>query len=277
MSTTAARIIPLAVAVVLAMLEDRPAFAQSKAGMTEVKLPREIGQSMTIEIPGLPAESKKLELVLVPGMGKVQPFLMGKYEITQGQYQALMHTNPSTHRTGPDYPVEQVSWQEAKDFCAQLSRVRPASERTNISFRLPTDEEWSIAVGLPAEKGRTPGEKNRKVKGVYPWGSEWPPPADAGNYSDSINQKAVGGHDGFADTAPVGSYPPNASGLYDLGGNVWEWCEDWFDEEENVRVLRGGGFFTTSEGQILSSSRGRPPVVRNYGSGLRVRLEVIAP
>jgi formylglycine-generating enzyme required for sulfatase activity len=196
-----------------------------------------------------------------------------------------MHTNRSTFKKGPDYPVEQLSWQDSKDFCAQLATVLPPELKGKVRFRLPTDEEWSIAVGLPEERGRTPAEKSGRIKQVFPWGTEWPPPKNAGNYEDNITRRATegpggtpvapGSHDGFADTAPVGSFPPNQFGLYDMGGNVWEWCEDWIDDEENIRVVRGAAFFTTSEGQILSSCRGRPPMLRNFASGMRVRLEVL--
>jgi hypothetical protein len=197
-----------------------------------------------------------------------------------------MHTNPSTFRKGPDYPVEETSWQDAKDFCAKLATVLPQNLRAKSRVRLPTDEEWSIAVGLPEESGQVPEEKSGRIRKVFPWGTEWPPPKDAGNYDDTIGRRRVnnnngaplspGGHDGFADTAPVGSYPPNPFGLYDMGGNVWEWCEDWEDEEMNVRVVRGAAFFTTGESQIISSYRGRPPILRNFASGFRVRLALIA-
>ena len=96
-----------------------------------------------------------------------------------------MATNPSTFKYGPDYPVEQTSWQDAKDFCARLNAALPAEAQGKITFRLPTDEEWSIAVGLPEEQGRTPQDKSNKVKNVYPWGTDWPPPKTAGNYADA--------------------------------------------------------------------------------------------
>jgi hypothetical protein len=125
----------------------------------ELILPNEIGQSVVIEIPGLPLGARKLELVLVPGAGKVPSFLLGKFEITQGQYESLMHTNPSTFRKGPDYPVEETSWQDAKDFCERLSTILPRNRRADHRFRLPTDDEWSVAVGLPEE----PGQKSARA------------------------------------------------------------------------------------------------------------------
>src|SRR5204862_8092633 len=81
------------------------------------ELPKEPGKSVIIKLPGLPATATNLEFVLVPGLGSVKPFLLGKYEVTQGQYQALMATNPSSFKYGPNYPVEEMAWQDAKDFC----------------------------------------------------------------------------------------------------------------------------------------------------------------
>jgi hypothetical protein len=237
----------------------------------DLTLPAEAGKTMVIDIPGLPADAKKLELILVPGLGTVPNFLLGKYEVTQGQYESLIHTNPSTFRKGPDYPVEETSWQDAKDFCSKLTTLLPSKLAANYYFRLPTDEEWSAAVGLPVESDGLPEEKSGRIRRVYPWGTEWPPPAEAGNYSDTIAGRRGGG-DGFKETAPVARYPPNQFGLYDMGGNVWEWCEDWEDEEMNVRVVRGAAFFTDSSGQIISSYRGRPPIVQNFASGFRVTL-----
>jgi formylglycine-generating enzyme required for sulfatase activity len=250
------------------------------------ELPKEPGKTAVVDLSGLPAETKKLEFVMVPGLGAIKPFLLGKYEVTQGQYEVVMGKNPSTFKKGPDYPVEQISWQDAKDFCSKLNGRLPAELQAKMKIRLPTDEEWSIAVGLPEEYGRVPQDKSNKIKNVYPWGNDWPPPKTAGNYSDESYRKKVGGNrggssidcdDGFADTAPVGSFPANQFGLYDLGGNVWEWCEDWIDDEMNIRVVRGAAFFTDSKNQILSSYRGRPPIVRNFASGFRLRLEVTSP
>ena len=80
-----------------------------------------------------------------------------------------------------------------------LTRLLPP-DRLNQTVRLPSDAEWSLAAGLPAESGATPKEKHMGVKGVYPWGSEWPPPAGAGNYEASLKLHSFDG------TAPVGSF-----------------------------------------------------------------------
>ena len=220
------------------------------------------GKGFEFALPGLPSGAKKLELLLVPGRGSVKPFFMGKYEVTQGQYEALMDTNPIGFKTGADYPVEAASWDDAKEFCRRLTAGLPDKLKGKFVFRLPTDAEWSVAVGLSEESGSTPKDKSDKIKDVYPWGTAWPPPSGAGNYADqSLKQKypnsygVIEGYaDGYVDTAPVGSFNPNQFGLYDLGGNVWEWCEDWYNPPtESSRVLRGGSRCTIG---FLSSYRG---------------------
>src|SRR5215207_4098361 len=85
------------------------------------ELPKEPGKTAVVDLSGLPAETKKLEFVMAPGLGAIKPFLLGKYEVTQGQYEVVMGKNPSTFKKGPDYPVEQISWQDAKDFCSKLN------------------------------------------------------------------------------------------------------------------------------------------------------------
>ena len=194
---------------------------------------------------------------------------MGKYEVTQGQYEALMAKNPSAYKNGADYPVEQVSWDDAKEFCRRLTAGLPDKLKGQYAFRLPTDEEWSVAVGLPPESGSTPKEKDGQIKDVYPWGTQWPPPSGAGNYDSSLKV------DNFDKTAPVGSFAANQFGLYDLGGNVWEWCEDWYDSDQKARVLRGGSWSGDDPRYLLSSFRyDYPPGDRNDISGFRVVLGV---
>jgi hypothetical protein len=230
-------------------------------------LPTEAGKSVAIGLPGLPSGAMNLELALVPGRGSVKAFLMGKHEVTQGQYEALMDKNPSNFKTGPDSPVQMVSWDHAKEFCRRLTAGLPDKLKGKFAFRLPTDAEWSMAVGLPEESGSTPKEKDGKIKDVYPWGTTWPPPSGAGNYYSSL------GVDSFHYTSPVGSFKPNQFGLYDLGGNVWEWCEDWYDSDEKYRVLRGASWRDDAPGNLLSSRRNAyTPDYRRGNFGFRVVL-----
>ncbi|MBX3730973.1 MAG: SUMF1/EgtB/PvdO family nonheme iron enzyme [Verrucomicrobiae bacterium] len=173
-----------------------------------------------------------------------------------------------------DCPVVNVSWEDARRFCEWLTRLEHRDGRLSPQqhYRLPTDLEWSRAVGLPAERGSNPKERDKKNGGVYPWGSQWPPPAGAGNYADQstktqFNDLAVidSYRDGFATTAPVGSFAGNPLGLFDLGGNVWEWCDDWYDGEQKWRVLRGGSLFNSDPRFLLS-------LYRNNNIGFRVVL-----
>lgn len=161
---------------------------------------------------------------------------------------------------GPDHPVCAISWYDARAFCRWLTQRERAAGQLgpNQCYRLPTDEEWSLAVGLPKESGVTMAEKNGKIKGVYPWGTQWPPPKGAGNYCDDAIHPE--GHwdvaipnyyDDYMATAPVGKFSPNRFGIYDLGGNVWEWCEDEYMVNSNWRVLRGGSFRTNGANPLL--------------------------
>ena len=176
------------------------------------------------------------------------------------------------------HPVVKVSWEDAQAFCAWLSR------KEGKTYRLPTDAEWSVAVGLGGEKGNTPAEKSMKIKDVYPWGNQWPPPSGAGNYADETlgrkhgkNFGIIAGYDdGFAETAPVGSFKPNQYGLYDMGGNVWEWCDDFYDGKSGARVLRGASWGDDYPVSLLSSYRGDgAPGSRLSGIGFRVVLGVV--
>jgi formylglycine-generating enzyme required for sulfatase activity len=133
------------------------------------------------------------------------------------------------------HPVVGVSWEDAKQFCVWLTEKERKEGRIGPKdrYRLPTDAEWSAAVG-PTQ---------------YPWGEAWPPPNRVGNYADKEYQgygdtrmRIDGYEDGYRWTSPVGSYPANPLGLYDLGGNVWEWCEDQYhrpgmDHKEAARLI----------------------------------------
>ena len=166
---------------------------------------------------------------------------------------------------GPDFPVVNVSWNDATNFCAWLTEhERKAGVISDKEiYRLPTDAEWSFAVGIgDRETGATPKEKNGKPERVYPWGMEFPPPAGAGNFADlaALNfftnwPHIEGYNDGFVTTAPVGSFRPNPFGIYDLAGNAAEWCVDFYERSQKQRVLRGGAWINCGPRSLLSSYR----------------------
>jgi serine/threonine protein kinase len=162
---------------------------------------------------------------------------------------------------GPTHPVVNVTWQEAMAFCGWLTdkEHRDGVLPANRSYRLPTDVEWSQAVGLPKEPGKTPAERDGVITDVYPWGAGWPPPPGAGNYTgeETGSDMAIKGYnDGFAWTSPVGSFSPNKSGLYDMGGNVWQWCLDSWNEKSTYKVLRGASWYNGAlKTSLLSSCR----------------------
>jgi serine/threonine protein kinase len=181
------------------------------------------------------------------------------------------------------HPVKKVPWEDAQRFCAWLSKEE------GRTYRLPTDQEWSIAVGIGSHEtwktGTTPASVF-KNESDFPWGDQWPPPKGSGNYSDqSRKAKAPGSlttngylesyDDGFPTTAPVMSFQPNKLGIYDLGGNVWEWCADFYDKPGRDRVIRGGSW---SEGgtraELLSSYRRHFSSTTRYNNrGFRCALE----
>ena len=174
-----------------------------------------------------------------------------------------------------DCPVVNVSWNDAVGFCEWLTQKERAEGRIGreAMYRLPTDAEWSWAVGIGGrESGATPKEKSQKLEGEYPWGTRWPPPDRAGNFADLTAKEKFpsldtieGYRDGFVTTSPVGSFAPNRFGLYDMGGNVWQWCQDKYTPGQESRVLRGSSWFTYARPNLLSSRR------RMNDSGTRSR------
>jgi hypothetical protein len=153
----------------------------------------------------------------------------------------------------PTHPVVRVNWQDAKAFCNWLTNKERAAGKIgkDEQYRLPTDHEWSCAVGIGRRERaeESPESKRSQLGPVYPWGTQWPPPKGAGNYDPKFNV------DNFEFTSPVGSFAPNQYGLYDMGGNVWQWCEDLFSSENDHRVLRGGAYFYDVELCLRSSFR----------------------
>jgi len=171
----------------------------------------------------------------------------------------------------PVHPVVNVSYDDAQAFCQWLTEKERSENiiSPNQAYRLPTDLEWSKLAGLEKEAGSTPKDRNEGVKDVFPWGNNWPPPLGAGNYYDII------GCDRHENTAPVASFMPNRFGLYDMGGNVWEWCQDWADASNKTKVARGGGWFSFIRNVMLTSHREMlSPQERKPEIGFRV---VLAP
>jgi formylglycine-generating enzyme required for sulfatase activity len=167
------------------------------------------------------------------------------------------------------HPVVNVSWEDANAFCAWLTKKELAEGKIKAGqkYRLPTDAEWSVAVGLGRETGSTPEAKNGGLRDVYPWGKEWPPPKGAGNYGGSLNV------DNYEYTSPAGSFAANKLGLHDMGGNVWEWCEDWYRSGNSYRVLRGASWNYYYPVDLLSSFRlNFTPGGRYYSIGFRCVL-----
>ena len=165
-----------------------------------------------------------------------------------------------------EHPVTCVSWEDAQAFCRWLTQKERAEGKIGPeqSYRLPTDVEWSVAVGLPRESGAAPKDKDAKIKDVYPWGTGWPPPAGAGNYAGDeakdgdwpANWGTIEGYrDSYPRTSPAGSFRANGYGLYDMGGNVWQWCEDWYGTNQTSRVLRGASWGSRDPDLLLSSYR----------------------
>ena len=167
--------------------------------------------------------------------------------------------------TGPDFPVVNVSWNDAHSFCEWLTETERQAGMIsrNEFYRMPTDEEWSLAVGIGGrETGATPKDKSAQLENVYPWGTNFPPPPGAGNFADqaALNHFTNWPHienynDGFVTTAPVGSFLPNALGLYDLAGNALEWCDDFYDAAHKQKVMRGGAWINCGPKSLLSSYR----------------------
>jgi formylglycine-generating enzyme required for sulfatase activity len=146
-----------------------------------------------------------------------RPFYLGVYTVTQGQFQKVMGKNPSffqPNRGGsPDHPAEQVRWREAQMFCTKLSAL-PEEKKAGRTYRLPSEAEWEYAcragTATVFNVGDALSSKQANFNGNYPYGD-----AEKGPY--------------LRKTAKVGSYAPNAWGLYDMQGNVLQWCNDFYD------------------------------------------------
>ena len=197
---------------------------------------------------------------------KVNSFYIGMLEVTQSQWEKVMGTTiyqqkskagaSNTYGTGSDYPMYYVSWEEAKEFCARLSR------QTGRNYSLPTEAEWEYAA-----RG---GKKNEGTKYAGGWSI-----GDVAWYYDNSNNSAH----------VCGTKRANALGIYDMSGNVWEWCEDWFgsylsydtDNPKGAssgsnRVLRGGSWYSFAKGCRVSFRSLNTPGSRGSVNGFRVVL-----
>lgn len=186
-----------------------------------------------------------------------------------------------------DKPVTFVSRAEARAFCEWLTEKEQSTEtiESEHRYRLPSDDEWSMAAFLPRERGNSPAERHLRAGGIYPWGFTWPPVPKPGNLFDLSAAKKAGGNakgiegydDGQADLAAVGSYKPDWHGVYDLAGNVWEWVDDDFGGDDEKTKSHGtcrGGSWTTKEQQELLASyrRSLPADSRAADVGFRIIL-----
>jgi formylglycine-generating enzyme required for sulfatase activity len=194
----------------------------------------------------------------------------------------------------PTHPAVNVSWDDAQLFCQWLTARDQADGRLPVEwrYRLPSDHEWSCAVGIGVREdaAKLPAEKCWKIKDAFPWGAQWPPPAGAGNYAGEelspalaagkypyIKGVIAGYNDGFANTSPVGSFKGNRFGLFDLGGNVGQWCEDWFDKDQKERVMRGASWDNSDPVRLLSSNRYHYAPESRINYGFRCVVSVSAP
>ena len=182
--------------------------------------------------------------------------------------------------SGPEHPVVNVTPAAAMEFCRWLEMhdIARGSLTTGERYRLPTDAEWSLVAGLSGERGSSAAERHLSVRGHWAWGKDPCPDGIPGNYPDEAWHAAFpvmhwlrGVNDGFACTAPVGSFPEDASGLRDFGGNVSEWVMP----EGSVNIARGGSWHALHGATVLEilerSHRGfvkagaRPPVLDFVG------------
>jgi hypothetical protein len=210
-----------------------------------------------------------IELVYVEGIDSgnmiINSFFIGKFEVTQAQWKAIMGNNYS-HFEGDNLPVENVSWYDIQAFLVKLNAV------TDRNYRLPTEEEWEFAA-----RGGTVGEGymysgndninsvawyfdnsgNNTVKRKYENGKRM-------KYTEYIGRR----------THPVGTKKPNELGIFDMTGNVWEWCKDWYDDSQMYRAARGGGWDNNDHFCRLSMRTPIFPNNRDSRLGFRVVLSV---
>ncbi len=234
-------------------------------GSTEAEVASSLKDARATKQPSyyidhLPDEAPKHQVQIT------QPIYLGVFEVTQAEYERVMGTNPSRFKGNPRRPVEQVTWEDAVEFCRRLSSSE-AEQATGRSYRLPTEAEWEYACRAGTTTTWYSGDDEAGLKGVAWYG---------GNRRRGSSQ-------------PVGQKKPNAWGLYDMHGNVREWCSDWWQREYttltvsdptgpaagSLRVLRGGCW--SHDARICRSAyRFRDPPARpDYNLGFRVAFSSV--
>jgi len=177
-------------------------------------------------------------------------------------------------------PVTHITRAEAEQFCRWLTDRERAKGllEPDQEYRLPTDDEWSMAAYLPRELGTTPADRSNRIEGIYPWGFTPAPTAKVANLQDKTadksGKKSVPGYtDGFVGPAPVGSFRADSRSLHDLSGNVWEWVSDGWDSSGTDGVARGAAYTTFERPQLLASYRRKVPLTaREPDVGFRLLL-----
>ncbi|MCR4573313.1 MAG: SUMF1/EgtB/PvdO family nonheme iron enzyme, partial [Lentisphaeria bacterium] len=292
-----------------------PPPSQQKTITPSVSLSSKRWDNLTITL----ADDVKLELIWIPAgtfmMGSPEDesgrskdetqhqvtltkgFWIGKYPVTQAQYKAVVGTNPSYFKekkqvtvkgnffdrllgnetkqvsqeveTSLVLPVETVSWDEANRYCSLLNKTHVSKVPSGFQFSLPTEAQWEYAcragTTTPFNFGNSLSGDKANCDGRYPYN------AGKGRYMD--------------ETVPVGSYAPNAWGLCDMHGNVWEWCHDWCGKYPNGavvdptgpssgsrRVLRGGGWYDFAVHCRSAYRFSSAPSLRNFSLGFRLAL-----
>jgi eukaryotic-like serine/threonine-protein kinase len=193
-------------------------------------------------------------------------FFIGKYPITQAQYRSVMGENAGVGR-GADYPIEQIGWHDAVEFCTKLS------QRSGRKYTLPSEAQWEYAC----RAGTTT---------AFHFGETMTP--DLANYNGDYPYQGAPKGENRAQATPVGNFPPNAFGLYDMHGNVWEWCLDAYQanyqsapldgsaaedpHSDSKRVMRGGAWDYVARGCRSAVRCSLAPGLRMAGCGLRVVL-----
>lgn len=233
-----------------------PAFKNNQ-GMEFVRIPK--GKAWIGGSDGKPGDNE-IEIA--------QDFYLGVYEVTQEEWQKVMQSNPSKHTAVPGvskedhmrFPVEHVSWDDAQKFLAKLNEL---DKQPRWEYRLPKDVEWEYAC-----RGGPMADKSVGGFNFY---------FDKPTLQLLPNQANIQRPGGLNRPCKVGSFAPNALGLYDMHGNVWEWCHDSQANRAPLRIIRGGSWTATSEGCTAASRPDRPPNFPNHDAGIRVARVPIAP